>query len=84
VDGLTLDRSGAHVDMYPRESGSASLSLDRKVDLFTPQPSPSSARETSWREIGIGAGFGLGVAAAVCGAALAVATLRRRTTIAGT
>lgn len=64
------------------DASSASLSLDRKADVFTPQPTASSGSEISWREIGAGAG--LGIVLAACGAALAVAMSRRRPTIAGT
>ncbi|HEX6132075.1 MAG TPA: hypothetical protein VF044_10105 [Actinomycetota bacterium] len=56
------------------------LALDRKADVFVPQPGAAAGDDTGWRELGTGAG--IGVVAALFGAALALGISRRRDPIA--
>ena len=66
------DRAIAALD----REGQGTLSLDRKADVFVPQPSPGGGDDSGWVELGAGAG--IGIAAALLGAALALGFSRRR------
>lgn len=74
VAELLFDVNRAIAALDREERGS--LALDRKADVFVPQPSPGRADDSGWFELGAGAG--IGIAAALLGAALALEFSRRR------